>query len=251
MHQPRHADRFRVSPLPAHITEARVLLRYTADFAAQAREAGMAERVGTALQHLFNLASIGFAAAAGFRGAVQPMPGGIVVSLAGVPLPPALIIMATRVAVGLHDADPAGLARLQAALDDDRAQAQALWGGVDFASAIAAVEISATGHGPEIAFDPFLIAPGDDALTQTEFHVFPGLAHALPMAPDIEDAILMAAAFGAFWPLGPQPDHALGEEEWFAQGHDLCVSDLSCETASLQMILAFLQGLAQANGGQT
>jgi hypothetical protein len=54
MQYPRYADRFRISAMPSHITEATVLLRYTADFAAQAREAGMADCVGKALQHFFS-----------------------------------------------------------------------------------------------------------------------------------------------------------------------------------------------------
>ena len=247
MTKPPYTDRIVVSPVPSHISGVSIALRYRPEFAALGRAAGMAIRVADAVRPLADMAAQGFCGAIGFQCAAQPTQTGMVLRLEGTPVPPALIVMATRIAVGLHDADPAGFSQLEAALDGNRAQALALWGGVDFNTAIAQVEISCFGEGVATAFDPFWLAPAADPLVQTDRMVFEGLGFAMP-GPEAEDALLLASGFGAFWPLGQVAEQSLGDEEWFPAGADLVVTDLSCEAAALRLVLDWFEALARKGG---
>lgn len=240
----KYTSKLRSTDRPAHLARATILLRYTPDFTALNRAERQAEKISDAMRHLGMLAGQGLAGAQGFHYSTQPLADGVALHLAGAPLPPALVVMASRMAVGFHDSDGSGLYLLTKALDNDEAQARALWAGVDFETAIVAVEITLEGEGPRVPFDPFHIGPADEALVQAEGLAFPGQAAAMP-GPDLEDAMLMASAFGAFWPLGQTADYELGEEEWFTNGDDLVVTTLSCEAAALRLLLSCLSATAQ------
>lgn len=199
-----------VGPVPSVVSRASIVLCNTAAFAATGRAPGMAEKVADTMRHLDFLASRCFGGANGFGLVAQPMEAGVVLWLSGAPLPPALIVMATRILVGLHDADPSGLDRLEAALDGEREQALALWGGVVFDSAVARVEITCEGDGSVAAFDPIWIDTTTDPLVNAERLDFLRLAPTMPDG-DLEDAILLASGFNAFWPLGSVPEYSLGD----------------------------------------
>lgn len=240
----KYTSKLRSTDQPAHLARATIRLRYTPDFTALNRAERQAEKISDALRHLALLAGQGLAGAQGFQYSAQALPDGVALHLAGPPLPSALVVMATRMAVGFHDSDGSGLYLLTKALDDDEAQARALWAGVDFETAIAAIEITLEGDGPRAPFDPFHVGPSEEPMVQAEGLAFPGQAFAMPR-PDLEDALLLASAFGAFWPLGQVADFELGAEEWFTDGDDLVVTALSCEAASLRLLLACLSAAAQ------
>lgn len=227
-----------VAPMPAVLSRAFITLRYAPEFAALSRAERMAERLIERMRHLAVLSERGFFGQNPIRfdtKPIDPQSSGIVVTLTGAPLPSALIVMALRMVIGLHDYDENGLMELAQVLDDDIEQARAVWAGVIFETSVAAVEIGFEGDGPILPFDPFWIA-APNAITQSERIGIEAFAAAMPDA-DLEDAVLLASAFGAFWPLGIAPDYELGDEEWFTAGDSLLVTEISCETAALDLIL--------------
>lgn len=243
----KYTDRLFVGPVPSVVSRASIVLRYTPAFAVADRAADLAETIADNMRHLAVLAECGLGGCKEFGCIAQPMQAGIVLWLSGAPLPPALIVMASRIVIGVHDADPSDYDQLLVALDGDREQTLAIWGGVDFIHAVAAVEIRCEGEGAETAFDPIWLAAGPDPLVQTDRLSFAQLAPAMPDA-DLEDAVLLASAFNAFWPLGTNPAYPLGDEEWFTDGQDLVVTDLSCEAASLDLLLACFEDVARREG---
>ena len=242
MTTPKYARKIVAAPMPATLERAAIVLRYRAGFAATGRAAGLAEKVGDAMRHIQTLAAQGFLGLRGLACRAEPLPDGAGVVLhlqAPSPLPPDLLVIASRIAVGLHDADPAGYARLLDALEGDAAQARALWSGVDFETAVAGVELHGAGTGPVQPFDPVWLGGAAGEVWQGERLVLQGGAKAMP-GPDLEDALLLASAFGAFWPLGRDAAHELGEEDYFTDGDDLILAEASFEVASLRAILACL-----------
>ncbi|PTV93283.1 hypothetical protein C8J27_1206 [Rhodobacter aestuarii] len=238
----KYTRKIAATPMPAQLERAAIVLRYGADFAATGRAAGLAEKVGDAMRHIETLAAHGFLGLRGLACHAEPLPerAGVALHLQSPSsLPPDLLVISTRIAVGLHNADPAGYARLLDALDGDAAQARALWSGVDFETAVAGVELHGAGNGPAQPFDPFWLGGAAGEVWQGERLEIPGCAKAMP-GSDLEDALLLASAFGAFWPLGQDAEHELGDEEYFTDGDDLILADASFEAASLRAILTCL-----------
>jgi hypothetical protein len=234
-----YRSRIITGPIPAQITSAQITLRYGVDFVKEGRALALGETLAADLRYLEVLVDHGFLGVQEFAFEVQAQPATLTVSLWASELPFALVVMALRMLVRLHDASPDDFARLQAALDDDQARAVAVWHGVSFAHAVAQIEVIAQGAGLEQAFDPIWLSGQPGALWQSERLELPGCARFMP-DDRIEDALLMVQAFGGFWPLGQRPDFSPDDTEWFTDGSDLVLTDVSIETASLRAILACL-----------
>lgn len=244
MSQDRYARKLSVGGIPAVPARARLLVRYTPEAAARGETAENAALLADNLALFAPLVARGFLGAADLRFRVDsPAPDVIEVQLHGAPLTRGMVVMAFRLTVALHDADPAQLAMLIHTLGDEDV-ARSVWGGFDFDTGIAGLELTAAddqGHAEGPPFDP--LAPAGEVIGAARLTV-PGWAALMPDA-GTEDAILRLSGLRAFLPprsclSGAGPDYEPGEEEWLAAGPDLCIDNLSMETGSLHALLACL-----------
>lgn len=231
----RYREKLLLAPMPAGPGQARILLRYGA--LAQDRDAaGNAAVLQGNLDLLAPLLAHGFFGARAVQiRAASPAPGLVEIRLAGAPLPRPVIVIALRLAIALHDADPQDLALLAAALGDETA-ARGVWAGFDFATGIDSILLQAAPQGAA-AFDPFHTGSGD--ILHEPRLVLGGDAALMP-GPVAEDAILRLSGLRAFLPPGAVAEFEPGEEEWFVAGNDLLIDRVSIETESLQALLACL-----------
>lgn len=236
----KYSDKLTWAPAPRQPKQARIVLRYSAGKAAKGNAQEDAQTLQQSFDDLMALAERGFLDARGLVAVVEaPASDLLEVRLGGGHLPLDLVVIALRLVIGANDNSPEDFQQLLAALDGDLDMASLVYGGTNFEEDVIGIALSIEGSGPVESFDPFHLGGEAGPLRQARRLVVRGWAQHMP-DDETEDAILRLSGMRAFLPVGVEPDHEPGDEEYFASGADLIIDHLSIEEASLRALLAML-----------
>ncbi|MEO1083555.1 MAG: hypothetical protein AAFY88_04885 [Acidobacteriota bacterium] len=247
--------------LPEVVTRVAVTLQYSPEASASDLPADRVEVWKDMAGEMAALLTMGFLSRSAAHGgpvavtATLETPGRLVVVAETPGSHVNLVPMMVRLVVSTHDTPEGAFQELLNALEGDEAAAREAFGGMNFDQDVEAITVEVSGPdgseatAAEIRSASWRGVPlpasgrlaGDDVVEADEI-TFTGLV-ADGLDPDLEDNFLSLSGMQAFLPIGFDPAHGAGDEEFFFSAPAvLTVHGISIEQVYLFELVATLTG---------